>query len=381
MKKVENRWSKNQLKYWPENNDDLLFALYESYKMAKRAKLRTDDENKFEMFFMENLIQLRDDIINRRYHPSRGKAFITHNPVIREIFAAPFRDRVVHHLLYAMNGLWWDKHYIYDSYSCRDGKGTLLGVQRIQHFMEKASKAGSKKAYIIKADISGYFMSLNRDRLFKEVLWGLERQFPNKGFEYELCRYLWAEIIFDDPVAGVRMAGSKKEWDPLPNNKSLFHQPPGVGIVIGNLTSQSLSNTYLNQLDRYMKYELKFKYYGRYVDDFVVVVPEEELEDAVKKFKHDIPKFLKSLGLKMHPRKFYVQPIERGLPFLGRVVHRTYLTAGKRTRARYWSAAQQYMNGLKDDESIISYLGMTKHLNAEKLNKQIFDSVGWDYNF
>ena len=182
MRKVRNRWSKNQLKYWPENNDDLLYALYESYQMAKRAKLRTEDENKFEMFAMENLMQLRDDIINRRYHPSRGKAFITHNPVIREIFAAPFRDRIVHHLLYAMNGLWWNEHYIYDSYSCRDKKGTLLGVQRMQEFMEKCSQAGSREAYVIKADISGYFMSLDRERLFKEVLWGLNTQFPKGGW-------------------------------------------------------------------------------------------------------------------------------------------------------------------------------------------------------
>lgn len=381
MRKVKNRRSKNQLKYWPECDGDLLFALYEAYLMARRAKRRTDDENKFEMFLMENLIQLRDDIIYRRYHPSRGKAFITHNPVIREIFAAPFRDRIVHHLLYAMVGFWWDERYIFDSYSCRDKKGTLLGVQRMQKFMEKASQAGSREAYIIKADISGYFMSLNRERLFTKILYGLDRQFPKGGWDYELCRYLWAEIIFDDPVDGVRMAGGKKEWAPLPKNKSLFNQPAGIGIVIGNLTSQSLSNTYLDSLDQYMKQVLKFKYYGRYVDDFYAIVAKEELPKALKQFKREVPEFLASLGLKMHPDKFYVQPIERGVPYLGRIVHRTYITTGKRTRGKYYQAAHAVASGQKDVESLVSYLGMTKHLSAEKLNQKIFDSVGWDYEF
>ncbi|MBQ3468205.1 RNA-directed DNA polymerase, partial [Candidatus Saccharibacteria bacterium] len=204
---------------------------------------------------------------------------------------------------------------------------------------------------------------------------------PKGGWDYELCRYLWAEIIFDDPVDGVRMAGGKKEWAPLPKNKSLFNQPAGIGIVIGNLTSQSLSNTYLDSLDQYMKKVLKFKYYGRYVDDFYAIVTKEELPKALKQFKREVPEFLTSLGLKMHPDKFYVQPIERGVPYLGRIVHRTYITTGKRTRGKYYQAAHAVASGQKDVESLVSYLGMTKHLSAEKLNQKIFDSVGWDYKF
>ena len=170
MRTNKSRTSKNQFMRIPECDDDLLDALWQSYNMAKRAKMRTEDEHKFEMYFYENLKQLDYDIIHRIYHPSRGKAFITHNPVIREIFAAPFRDRIVHHFLYAMNGYWWDRHFIYDSYSCRDGKGTLLGAQRMQHFMEKATQAGTREAYILKGDISGYFMSLNRELLFERIL-------------------------------------------------------------------------------------------------------------------------------------------------------------------------------------------------------------------
>ena len=304
-----------------------------------------------------------------------------HKTVDREIFAAPFRDRVVHHFLFAMNGLWWDKHYIYDSYSCRDKKGTLLGAQRLQKFMERCSQAGSREAYVIKMDISGYFMSLNRQKLFKRVLLGLGKQYPKGGWEYEICRYLWFEIIFDDPVDGVKRVGSLREWKNLPARKSLFSQPEGQGIVIGNLTSQSLSNTYLDQFDQFMKIKMKFKYYGRYVDDTVVVVTGDELDDALEKFRNDIPKFLSGLGLTMHPDKFYVQPIEKGCPFIGMIVHRNYMTMSKRTRGNYWQAAKDYKAGKKGIDSMISYVGHTKYMSAEKLNKRILREAGIDYKY
>lgn len=381
MRINEERYSKNQLLRIPERNEDLPDALWQSYNMAKRAKMRTEDEHKFEMFAAENIYQLANDISNRVYTPSRGKAFITHNPVIREIFAAPFRDRIVHHLLYALNGFWWDRHFIYDSYSCRDGKGTLMGIKRMQKFMEKASQAGSRPAYVLKGDISGYFMSLDRRVLFERVLWGLELQYPSRGWEYELCRYLWREVIFDDPVYHVRMAGGKKEWGPLPDNKSLFHQPAGQGIVIGNLTSQMLSNINLDPFDRFVKIDLGLKYYGRYVDDFFIVALEGEFEYAKLMFEQVIPEFLEDMGHKMHPNKIYIQPIENGAPFLGAKVYRNRILPGKRMKHNFYRAVQEYMNGMLDDESIVSYLGLGAHFNSKKLNQKVFESVGWEYKF
>lgn len=381
MKKVKNRWSKNQFYECPENDDDLLYSLWEAYRMAKRAKCRTEDENKFEMFAMENLIQLSEDIKNRKYKPSRSRAFVVHKPVDREIFAAPFRDRIVHHWLFAMNGAWWDSHYIFDSYSCRSKKGTLFGAERLQSFMEKASKAGSQEAYIIKIDISGYFMSLKREKLYKRILFGLNKQYPHGGWEYETCRYLWFEIIFDDPTDHVRRVGSLKEWERLPKRKSLFFQPDGQGIVIGNLTSQSLSNIFMDQFDRFMKQEMKFKYYGRYVDDAVVVINADEKADALRKFHKEIPEFLKSLGLTMHPNKFHVQSIKKGCPFLGYNVHRCFITINKRTRGNYWQAIRDYLTGKKELESIISYVGHTRHASAEKLNKKVLAEAGIDYKY
>ena len=180
------------------------------------------------------------------------------------------------------------------------------------------------------------------------------------------------QVIFDDPVDGVRLAGKKQNWAPLPKTKSLFYRIPGIGIVIGNLTSQLLSNIFLDQLDRYIKYELGFKYYGRYVDDFFVVVKKDELEYAMFAFKVLVPNFLECLGLKMHPKKFYVQPVKNGVNFLGKFVHLDHVQLGKRAKDRFYRAAQKRMMNLVGDETITSYLGMGKHYCTGKLNKKVF---------
>ena len=86
----------------------------------------------------------------------------------------------------------------------------------------------------------------------------------------------------DDPCRDVRRKGWPQDWRNVPDAKSLFKQPAGVGIVIGNLTSQLLSNIYLDQLDRFVTQTLGWKAYGRYVDDFYIVVAEEDLPRVLK---------------------------------------------------------------------------------------------------
>lgn len=386
MRKTGKKLSEKELDILPERNEDLKKVLRHCFYLARRNKLKTADEHGFEIFREEDLQILTDDIIERRYEPGRSKAFITHNPVIREIFAAQFRDRIVHHLLFSMNGPWWDNRFIPESFSCRKGKGTDYGIRTMQKQMRRATENGMKKAYIIKMDISGYFMSLSREKLFEQILWGLDRQFSDRKqnrvskWQYELCRYLWAEIIFDDPVDEVRMAGSKKSWSPLPKNKSLFYQLPGVGIVIGNLTSQLLSNIFLDQLDRYVKYDLGFKYYGRYVDDFYIIVPEDEFKYASFASSTLIPEFLDCIGLKMNSKKKYIQTVDKGVPFLGKFVHMHYAVFGKRIMDHFYRAVSKFSMDFTSEETIISFLGAGKHYATKKQIRKVFKSVGWDYN-
>lgn len=373
--------NRNELSRLPQCDADLMRALYESFLMARRGKLNTNDEFKFEVNWYENLEQLADDIIMRRYKPSRPKAFIISNPVYREIFAAPFRDRIVHHLLYAIVAPWWDKRFISDATSCRNNKGTDYAVARLQKFMRKASLNGQRKAYVMKGDISGYFMSLKRELLYKKILWGLERQFSAKGWLHDLCIYLWKEIIFDDPIEGVRIAGKISDWQVLPVNKSLFNQPEGQGIVIGNLTSQLLSNVFMNDFDWYVKKTLGFKYYGRYVDDFFIVITGDEIPKAQMAMKNEISDFLAEMGLTLHPKKHYLQEVNKGCPFLGKMVHLDANLPGKRYRKNMRKAIINFESGNGDIETVISYIGMAKHMAAKKLLADTFEYVGWKYRY
>lgn len=373
--------NRNELSRLPQCDADLMRALYESFLMARRGKLNTNDEFKFEVNWYENLEQLADDIIMRQYKPSRSKAFIISNPVYREIFAAPFRDRIVHHLMYAIVAPWWDKRFISDATSCRNNKGTDYAVARLQKFMRKASLNGQRKAYVMKGDISGYFMSLKRELLYKKIMWGLERQFSAKGWLYDLCIYLWKEIIFDDPIEGVRIAGKISDWQVLPVNKSLFNQPEGQGIVIGNLTSQLLSNVFMNDFDWYVKKTLGFKYYGRYVDDFFIVITGDEIPKAQMAMKNEISDFLAEMGLTLHPKKHYLQEVNKGCPFLGKMVHLDANLPGKRYRKNMRKAIINFESGNGDIETIISYIGMAKHMAAKKLLAKTFERVGWEYRY
>lgn len=220
---------------------NLELELYRAYLDARKGgKRKTEDEHIFEVNAFENLKNLERSIINRTYEPSRSEAHIIEKPVIREIFAAPFRDRIVHHLIFSTVYDWWDKRFIYDSYSCRKNKGVLFGIQRLDHHIRSVSQNYTKKAFVIKLDISGYFMSLPRKELLELALRGLNQQFEGQTHttKYQTLKFLWQRTILDDPTKYAKRKGDIKNWERLPKNKSLFSQPKGVGIVIGNLTSQ-----------------------------------------------------------------------------------------------------------------------------------------------
>lgn len=361
-----------------------IHELTASFYEARKNKLKTFNEHKYDERAEENIIHLADAILERYYEPSASVSFVIHDPMIREIFAAPFVDRVVHHFLYKMQSDWWDKRFINDSYSCRDDKGTLFGILRAQTMMRRASKNFTEKAYIIKLDIRGYFMSLPRIELLKRVQWGLRRQFApyrnrSVGNElYKLCYFLWRQILLDNPVKKSWRRGSLHDWDILPPEKSLYTQAPGKGIVIGNLTSQLISNIYLDQLDRFIVYTLGYKYYGRYVDDFFIIVPESEYAQAkrdVKKIEH----FLDGLGLTLHPKKRYFQSVYKGMSFLGAHIYPHCVYPSHRFQKKFERILREFRKNRIRDESMISYFGYLMHMNADKYVQKIFTKYHYDY--
>ena len=359
--------------------ENLKNALYRAFREARVGKRGTADEIKFEANLFYNLELLTDTILKQKYKPGRGIAFVVREPVVREIFAATFKDRVIHHFLYDLSYYWWDRRFIGNSFSCRIGKGTQIGWQKLREDMNSCSDMGRIPSTIYKGDLTGYFMSLDRRLLYEKVCEGLKLQFKDAPNIHAIAKYLWREVIFDDPTKGVTIRGTKRDWRKLPRSKSLFFQEPGKGIVIGNLTSQLLSNIFLDQLDRFIKIELGYKYYGRYVDDFYIIVPDSEKKNLERDRKR-IEKFLLSLGLSLHPKKCYMQPVEHGVEFLGVNCYLQHAQPGERVRKNFRRTVWNTANGTKlNFDAVTSYTGLFGAMQAERELRKMFEKVGWDY--
>ena len=254
--------------------EQLLDDLHTAYLDARRHKRSKPYQLRFEERLEENLEELCNALYTRTYRPLPSSCFIITDPKKREVFAAAFRDRIVHHLYYNYTYRLFERTFILDSYSCLAGRGTHFGIRRLQEHIRSESRNYTRPCYVMKMDIRGYFMSINRERLLQIALDSLDRMATHKVsrhrkerwadvLDMEFIRWLTAEIILLNPLVGCRVVGSQSDWDGLPRNKSLFNSGPGCGLPIGNLTSQLFSNIYLNQLDQYMKRNLHCRHYGR----------------------------------------------------------------------------------------------------------------------
>jgi retron-type reverse transcriptase len=299
---------------------DLLADLFTAYYCARKNKRNTASQIRFERNLSDNLMRLYDDIVSGHYRVGRSMCFVIRDPVLREVFAASFRDRIVHHLLYNLLMPIFEPTFIYDSYSCREGKGTLFGIKRLEHHIRSCSDNYRRESYVLKLDIEGYFMNISRQRLYDVIESRLIKHSSKHSvpFDLPLVLRLLSQVIFNEPTKGCYRKGSIHDWDELPRSKSLFYASAGCGLPIGNLTSQLFSNIYLSALDEYVKRGLRCKHYGRYVDDFYIVGnSSQELLALIPLIKE----FLSShLGLKLHPRKVHLVSVSKGVHFLGAVV-------------------------------------------------------------
>lgn len=367
----------------------LLEDLFRAYYNARQNKRNTINQLKFELNFEREIFALCREIENRTYKPQREIAFIVNRPVKREIFAADFRDRVVHHLLFAYLNPIIEKRIIYDCYSCRRGKGTSAGVQRAGKFLRACSDNYTRDCFIMKMDISGYFMSINRDRLYHKVNGLLNKEYQKcalsgKGvpFDPDMVDFLIQRTLFRNPADHCIIKGSRSNWVGLPGNKSLFYASDGCGLPIGNLTSQLFGNVYLNDFDHWMKKKMGFRYYGRYVDDFYVMRRDKErLLNALPK----IARYLKeSEELVLHPNKTKINKGCDGFLFLGVVIkpYRRYIAS--RTKGNFYQKIQYWNDRLsregdefKEEEqrqflsSMNSYLGVMRHYHTVKLRRKM----------
>jgi len=297
-------------------------ALYRAYLACRRSKRGKLTALAFEVNAEENLRDLACELAGRTYRPSPSFCFVARNDKHREVFAAPFRDRVVHHLLVRHLEPIWEPVFIHDSYACRKGKGTHAAVYRLQTFLRQATANNTRRAWFAQLDVKAFFPSINRRILLDMILSRLR----NPDF-----RWLAELVILHDPSREPLFSCSPSKWRNVPPHKSLFSVAPGHGLPIGNLTSQFFANVYLNALDQFVKHELKARRYVRYVDDIVLVHEDPEL---LQHWGEKMAVFLyEKLGLEFHPHRQRLRPASNGIDFLGYIVRASHLLVRRRVVA------------------------------------------------
>ena len=357
------------------SRDQLYNDLCQAYLEARRHKRNKLYQQRFEAGLDVNMERLCEALWSRTYTALPSDCFVITDPKRREVFAAHFRDRIVHHLYFDYTHEMFERTFIQDSYSCIKGRGTHYGIQRLKQHIVKESRNYSRPCFVLKMDIRGYFMSIDRERLLNICLETLGKmgQHPIGG----CTNVRWGEvvdmeIVLLDPTRSCRIIGKASDWDALPHDKSLFHSREGCGLPIGNLTSQLFSNVYLNVFDQYMKRILHCKHYGRYVDDFYVVSCDRDwLESIVPQ----ISEFLSSrLGLKVHEGKTTISDVKKGVEFLGAFVlpYRTYLSRNTLERIDVKLFALENKNDAASiGNALNSYCGVMSHWQNYNVRKKM----------
>ena len=323
--------------------------LHLAYLRARKCKKYRDYVLEFSYSLEENLLKLREELLNQTYRHGSYREFIICDAKKRHIRAAPFRDRIVHHALYHIIEPIFNKSFVYDSYACRKNKGTHLATKRLQTFLKK-----EKITYCLQGDISKYFDSIDHDALLSLI---------EKRIKDQRVIWLIKEIINSCYIHKIY--------------KNLFDFRI-TGIPIGNLTSQLFANIYLNELDQFVKHKLRMKYYIRYMDDFLILYSSKQ---KLHQIKQEIGIFLqKKLNLKLHPKKVNIFQAKDGICFLGYRNFINYRLLKKDTVRRFIKRTKIYQKRLdaglmtqeKFNNSLQSWLAYAQFGNSWGLVQKLF---------
>jgi len=322
-----------------------LLTAWQKFSYGKKKK---KDVAEFEFSLENNLFTLYEELNRKIYAHQPYESFFIQDPKLRHIHKASVRDRVLHQAVYRVLYPIFDKRFIFDSYSSRLEKGTHAAVKRLKSFAKKAGGNNKISIFALECDVRKFFDSIDQNILLKllgsrindvDLLWLLEKII--KSFEKEKNR----------------------------------------GLPLGNVTSQLFANVYLNELDQFIKHELKAKYYLRYCDDLVIL---SESECWLKKQIEPIQKFLhEKLKLELHPDKVFIRKLSQGIDFLGYVILPHHTVLRTKTKRRIFSKVRQKKLELEAgrisresfEQSLQSYLGILKHCKGGKIEKKIREII------
>lgn len=249
-------------------------SLYSAYERARQGKRKTRSVMLFERDLGANLNALYDELSNGGYRPQPYKTFMVTEPKPRKICAPAFRDVVVQHAIYRVINPIFDRGFVADSYGCRVAKGTHRASDRTQWCLRHS--AGD--SYVLQLDIRKFYYNIDRGILRQQI----ERKIKDS-------RLVDLMMLFADDGVSAK------------------------GVPIGNLLSQLYALVYLDQMDHFIKRELKAVMYVRYVDDFILF-NLTRIEAVALRLR--IEGWLAE-NLRLELSHWTIQPTRRGVNFVG----------------------------------------------------------------
>lgn len=304
-----------------------------AYHKARKCKRYRPDVLEFEANREDNLFRAIEVLKDGTYQPGEYRVFKVWEPKERIIMALPFFDRVIQHMIVNFIEPIFEKRFLFHSYACRKEKGVHEASKTLSKWLYELEVVQGKKIYAIKGDIHHYFQSVSHDIL-----------------KAEIRRYISDKALL-------------KILDRIIDHNGIF--PPGVGIPVGNLTSQLFANVYLNKLDQFVKHELKVKYYVRYMDDFIIL-SEDPAE--LRRLLAIIEEFLRrELRLELNP-KTTILAAKNGINFVGYIHYKDHKKIRKDARRRLTKLLKAFETGEVEleyfDRSIESRFGHMEHADT-----------------
>lgn len=319
--------------------------LVKAYFDCRKSKRYTYQAFKFELDYPTLLEELYTELINDTYKPSNEIVFIIFDPKVREIFAAIFKDRIVHHLFINRVKQHYEKYFSDFSYNCRPKRGNIHACERLQEIMREDE-------WCLGIDVKSFFVSIDRKQTLSDLIKFIKLYVKQELTDstIQLAKTILANSVTDR----CKIVAPKHVWKKLPKEKSLFGK--STGYPIGDITSQFNGNFILTQIDDIITNK-GFRFI-RYADDLRILGNKEQLI-KLKRYLFDVIQTY--VHLEFHKDKVFLQPSVRGIPFVGYFVKKNYLLPGKRLKYRSKNAkcpenyfgflqhcrAYRFMNSLK----------------------------------
>ncbi len=330
--------------------------LLNAYGKARAGKQSSRAVAEFALNLESELLSLQEELASFSYAPGAYRLFTLYERKKRQIAAAPFRDRVVHHAIMNVIEPTIDRRFIFDSYASRRGKGVHAAVDRYQQWSRQYP-------YVLKLDIEQYFPSVDHDLLKMKLR------------HYLKDRHVLA--LLDKIVDTAPSATGRPDCCYFAGDDLFTPMLRSTGLPIGNLTSQFFANLYLDATDHHIKETLRAPAYLRYVDDLVVLGRDKlwlhETRDRLRER-------LAQDRLRLHPRKAHIYHTAHGIDLFGYQVfpykRRLRNDNGHRFRRRLHAMARLYRAGALDwadvEPRINSWVGHAIHGETEGLRKSLF---------